>query len=102
MMMISASEPANPEKSWSQDEIQNDRMNSPATIDGSPVITSTKVDTSRPNRSPWAVLDQVDRDQQAQGDGDERRDADLLDRADDRVVSAAARVGCPRRCASSG
>ena len=43
------------------------RMNRPATIDGTPVMTSTKKLITRPKR-PLRVLDQVDRDQQAERD----------------------------------
>ena len=65
------------------------QANRPATIDGMPVMTSTKNVTPRLSR-PRAVLHQVDGGQQADRHRDERGAARDDERADDRVVDAAA------------
>ena len=57
-------------------------MNRPATIDGMPVMTSTKKVTALASL-PRAVLDQVDRGEQADRGGDQGGEADLLQGADD-------------------
>jgi hypothetical protein len=49
MRIVSAREPANPGKLWCRARIHSARTNNPATIDGSPVMTSTKKSTRRPN-----------------------------------------------------
>ena len=72
-------------------------MNRPATIDGIALIASTIMRTGR--REPAADLVEEDRGRDAERHREQRRDADHLERADDRGRPAAlgrrARAGRP-------